>query len=173
MVKKPKNKELATRLGVSDTLVSLVLNNKADQYGIGRETQEKVLALARKMGFFESSADDELFPVIERPGIVGMIVPSFDDPFVLQISQYLEKAFLKIGMGFSIITKDSDDLRFDRHIVTFMRFFSGIILFGDTAEESLINIFRPKKFPFILINVKPFRKSSKKRVSEIISRLHN
>jgi DNA-binding LacI/PurR family transcriptional regulator len=55
MAKKFKNKDLAAKLGVSGTLVSLVLNNKADQHGIKKETQEKVLALARQMGFFSSS----------------------------------------------------------------------------------------------------------------------
>jgi len=48
-MKKFKNKDLAARLGVSGTLVSLVLNNKADQHGIRKDTQEKVLALARQM----------------------------------------------------------------------------------------------------------------------------
>ena len=54
MGKKFRNKDLAARLGVSGTLVSLVLNNKADQQGIRKETQEKVLSLARQMGYFES-----------------------------------------------------------------------------------------------------------------------
>jgi len=56
MGKKFRNKDLATRLGVSGTLVSLVLNNKADQQGIRKETQEKVLSLARQMGYFENLA---------------------------------------------------------------------------------------------------------------------
>lgn len=53
MGKKLKNKDLAAKLGVSSTLVSLVLNNKADQHGIKKETQERVLALARQMGYFD------------------------------------------------------------------------------------------------------------------------
>jgi DNA-binding LacI/PurR family transcriptional regulator len=57
MGKKFKNKDLAARLGVSGTLVSLVLNNKADQHGIRKDTQEKVLALARQMGYFNMVAE--------------------------------------------------------------------------------------------------------------------
>lgn len=38
MAKKFKNKDLAARLGVSGTLVSLVLNNKADLHGIRGDT---------------------------------------------------------------------------------------------------------------------------------------
>jgi len=39
MGKKVKNKDIAARLGLSGTLVSLVLNSKADQHGIKKETQ--------------------------------------------------------------------------------------------------------------------------------------
>ena len=59
MGKKFKNKDLAAKLGVSGTLVSLVLNNKADQHGIRKDTQEKVLALAKQMGFFSLSREKE------------------------------------------------------------------------------------------------------------------
>ncbi len=115
MVKKFRNKDLAARLGVSGTLVSLVLNNKADQQGIRKETQEKVLSLARQMGYFESLNErNELSPVEEKPGILGMLVPSLNDPFVIQIAPYLQTAFSSIGVGFSIITKDPDDDRYDR-----------------------------------------------------------
>ncbi len=110
MGKKFRNKDLAARLGVSGTLVSLVLNNKADQQGIRKETQEKVLSLARQMGYFESVNDrHEVSPVEEKPGILGMLVPSLNDPFVIQIAPYLQKAFSSIGVGFSIITRDPDD----------------------------------------------------------------
>ena len=97
MGKKIKNKDLAAKLGVSGTLVSLVLNNKADQHGIRKETQERVLALARQMGYFSSLAEkNEISPVEEAPGIIGMIVPSQTDPFVIGIAPYLQKSFLRL-----------------------------------------------------------------------------
>lgn len=57
MGKKVKNKDIAARLGLSGTLVSLVLNNKADQHGIKKETQERVLAVAKQMGYFNAVAE--------------------------------------------------------------------------------------------------------------------
>jgi len=48
-------------------LVSLVLNNKADQHGIRKDTQERVLALARQMGFFDLHKEkDNISPVEEN-----------------------------------------------------------------------------------------------------------
>ncbi len=152
MGKKFRNKDLATRLGVSGTLVSLVLNNKADQQGIRKETQEKVLSLARQMGYFEAvNNKHEITPVEEKPGILGMLVPSLNDPFVIQIAPYLQKAFTSIGVGFSIITRDPDDTRYDRLVGSFRKFYSGLILLGDAADDNTIRTLRSTDYPFILL----------------------
>jgi len=152
MGKKFKNKDLAGRLGVSSTLVSLVLNNKADEQGIKKDTQEKVLALAKQMGFFEASPGESgSLPVEDKPGILGMIVPSLNDPFVIQITPFLQKAFASIGVGFSIITKDPDDHRYDRLTGAFKKFYSGLILCGDAADENTIRSLRASDYPFIIL----------------------
>lgn len=152
MGKKFKNKDLAARLGVSGTLVSLVLNNKADEQGIRKDTQEKVLALAKQMGYFSAfSEKSEVSPVEEKPGVLGMIVPSLNDPFVIQITPYLQKAFSSIGVGFSIITKDPDDQRYDRLIGAFKKFYSGLILLSDAADDNTIRALRTSDYPFVLL----------------------
>ena len=152
MGKKFKNKDLANRLGVSGTLVSLVLNNKADQQGIRKDTQEKVLMLARQMGYYETLQEkNEPSPTEEKPGVLAMIVPSINDPFVLQITPYLQKAFSSIGVGFSIVTRDPDDQRYDRLIGAFKKFYSGFILLGDAADEGTIRSLRTTDYPFVLL----------------------
>lgn len=157
MGKKFKNKDLAARLGVSGTLVSLVLNNKADQQGIRKDTQEKVLLLARQMGYYETLHEkNEISPVEEKPGVLGMIVPSINDPFVIQITPYLQKAFSSIGVGFSIVTKDPDDQRYDRMVGAFKKFYSGLILLGDAADDGTIRALRTTDYPFVLLE-KPSR----------------
>jgi len=152
MGKKFKNKDLAGRLGLSATLVSLVLNNKADQQGIRKDTQEKVLNLAKQMGYFESTYDkDEISPVEENPGVLGMIVPCLNDPFVIQITPHLQKAFSGIGVGFSIVTKDPDDQRYDRLINAFKKFYRGLILFGDAADDNTIRGLKTSDYPFVIL----------------------
>ncbi len=157
MGKKFKNKDLAARLGVSGTLVSLVLNNKADQQGIRKDTQEKVFMLARQMGYYDSlQLKNESSPAEEKPGVLGMIVPSISDPFVIQITPYLQKAFSSIGVGFSIVTKDPDDQRYDRLVGAFKKFYSGLILLGDAADDATIRALRTTDYPFVLLE-KPSR----------------
>jgi LacI family transcriptional regulator len=152
MGKKVKNKDLAERLGVSSTLVSLVLNNKADQHGIRKDTQEKVLALARQMGYFDLLQEHhEVSPIEEKPGVIGMIVPSLHDPFIYEITPFLQKAFASIGVGFSIITKDPDDGRYNRLVGAFRKFYSGLILVGETADDYTIRLLRSTGSPFVLL----------------------
>lgn len=152
MGKKVKNKDLAEKLGVSSTLVSLVLNNKADQHGIRKETQEKVLALARQMGYFDLLKErNEVSPVEEKPGVIGMIVPSLHDPFIYEITPFLQKAFASIGVGFSIITKDPDDRRYNRLVAAFRKFYSGLILVGEAADDYTMRLLRSAGYPFVMM----------------------
>jgi DNA-binding LacI/PurR family transcriptional regulator len=162
MGKKFKNKDLASKLGVSSTLVSLVLNNKADQHGIRKDTQERVLALARQMGFFDLPPEREkvrrraieserISPVEATPGVIGMIVSSLHNPFIYEIAPYLQKAFSSIGIGFSIITKDPDDQRYNRLIAAFRKFYSGLILVGEAADDLTIRTLRVNDYPLVLL----------------------
>src|SRR5512133_7438 len=160
MGKKLKNKDIAARLGLSGTLVSLVLNNKADQHGIKKETQERVLAVARQMGYFnEVAVKGETAAVEEKPGIIGMIVPSMSDPFIYEITPYLQKAFASIGMGFSVFTRDPDDMRFSRLTLSLKKFFSGMILVGDAADDHVVRTLNRDEYPLVLLekNIKRLR----------------
>lgn len=152
MGKKVKNKDLAEKLNLSSTLVSLVLNNKADQHGIRKDTQERVLALARQMGYFDLQKEKpEVSPVEEKPGVIGMIVPSLHDPFIYEITPFLQKAFASIGVGFSIMTKDPDDGRYNRLVSAFRKFYSGLILVGDAADDYTVRALRASGYPFVML----------------------
>jgi hypothetical protein len=59
------------------------------------------------MGYFDLVMEkSESSPVEERPGIIGMVIPATRDPFIYEISPYLQKAFESIGFLFTVITKD-------------------------------------------------------------------
>ncbi|TFH37308.1 MAG: LacI family transcriptional regulator [Bacteroidia bacterium] len=156
MGKKIRIKDIAARLGLSSTLVSLVINNKADQHGIKRETQEKVMLLAHKMGYFLTKPEENsVQPVQESPGLIGMIVPSMSDPFIIELVPYMQKALGSIGIGLSVMTRDPLDRRFARFIPGFKKFFSGLILTGDTADDVTIRALRANDYPFIIIESNP------------------
>lgn len=167
MGKKVKNKDLAEKLGVSCTLVSLVLNNKGDQHGIKKETQERVLSLARQMGYFKSSEErqEPASPVEKMSGIIGMVIPSINDPFIYDVTPYLQKAFSSIGIGFTVILRDPDDQRFKRFVSSFRKFFSGLILVGEAADEKTIRALRDTDYPFMLLE----KSTDKYRLNTVVT----
>jgi LacI family transcriptional regulator len=89
--------------------------------------------------------------VEETPGVIGMIVPSLHDPFIYEIAPYLQKAFSSIGIGFSITTKDPDDQRYNRLIGSFRKFYSGLILVGEAADDYTIRTLRSTDYPLVLL----------------------
>ena len=112
------------------------------------------------MGYFDSLKEkNEISPVEEKPGILGMIVPSINNPFVIEITPFLQKAFSSIGVGFSIVTKDPDDQRYDRMVGAFKKFYSGLILVGEAADEHTLRSLNATDYPFVLLekNVKSLR----------------
>jgi len=116
--------------------------------------------LARQMGYFDLLAEkNETAPSEQSPGILGMIVPSLSDLFVTGITPLIQKAFTGIGVGFSVITRDPDDQRFDRMIVSFRKFFSGLILVGEAADDHTVRTLRSADYPFIVLekNIKNLR----------------
>ena len=134
------------------------------------------------MGYFDLQREKhEVFPVEEKPGVIGMIVPSLHDPFIYGITPYLQKAFASIGVGFSIMTKDPDDDRYNRLISAFRKFYSGLILVGEAADDYTVRSLRSSGYPFVMLekSVKILRlntvctdiKEGSRRVAEHIEKL--
>ncbi|MCK7531017.1 MAG: hypothetical protein MZV63_08230 [Marinilabiliales bacterium] len=87
----------------------------------------------------------------EKPGIIGMVVPSMNDPFIYEITPYLQKAFSSIGLGFSVFTRDPDDMRFNRLTTSLKKFFSGMILVGNAADDSSCQSAEQGFYPLVLL----------------------
>lgn len=165
MGKKIKIKDIAETCGLSNTLVSMVLNNKASLHGIKPDTQEKVLYIARQMGYFEGIAENEEKLPAQSRGMVGMIVPALSNQFLFEIGPLLSKAFSGIGLTFSIISRNDNEQRFISIIRDLKKMFSGLILFGDAADDILIRKLKEAHYPFVVLE----KRIAKHRVNEVHS----
>ncbi len=155
MEKRVKIKDIAERCGFSSTLVSLVLNDKASRYGIKPETQEKVLYTARQMGYFGDK------PLKKSPGkdtdskrkasIIAMIVSGFDDHFIFEIAPLLDKAFSSIGQVFTIISRNKNDHKFNLLLDKIKKLYTGIIIYGDAADDMLLRDLKAASYPFVVL----------------------
>src|SRR4051812_36274458 len=88
-MKKYNIEELAKKIGVSKTLVSFVLNNKADKYGVSKATQKKVLAAIKKLGFQPSSSARMLR--LKRSNLIALVVADIGNPFFAEIAKQIEE----------------------------------------------------------------------------------
>ena len=90
-MKKVSLNDLAKSLGVSKTLVSLVLNGKGTQYGINKDVQEKVKAKAVELNYRPNQTARSL-----RSGKtqnIGLVTNSLSNPFQAHIADRFEKVF--------------------------------------------------------------------------------
>lgn len=149
MRNKIKIKDIAEKCGLSNTLVSLVLNDKASLHGIRTETQEKVLFTARKMGYFDMQAENEEQDADNN--LVAMLVPCLKDQFVSEIASHFNNLLSEAGMSFSVISRCQDSLRFDKVLSNLKKFFSGFIIYGELADERMIRKLKTSNFPFVVL----------------------
>lgn len=155
MEKRVKIKDIAERCGFSSTLVSLVLNDKASRYGIKPDTQEKVLYTARQMGYFGDKPGQQTrarrTDSKTRASIIAMIVPGFNDHFIFKIAPLLDRAFSSIGMSFTLISRNENDQKFKLLVDALKNTYTGLIIYGNAADDMLIRELKTSGFPFVVL----------------------
>ena len=97
--------DIAKSLGVSKTLVSLVLNDKADQHGISIETQKKVKEKIRELNY----KPDVLARGFRtgKTNTIGLIVSDISNRFYARIARSIED--LAWGHGYTVIISSTDE----------------------------------------------------------------
>lgn len=97
--------DIAAETGLSISTVSRVLNGKAEQYRIGKKSQEKIVAAAKELNYIPN-----LFAANLRTGksnTIALIVPSLNNPFFADLASTLNAEVRKFG--YTTIISDSDE----------------------------------------------------------------
>ena len=106
MSQKVNINDLALKAGLSITTVSRVLNGKAEQYRIGKKSQEKVMSVANALNYTPNQ-----FAVNLKSGrsrTVALVVPSLNNPFFARIVCYINKEIRKLNYLTIIIDSDEN-----------------------------------------------------------------
>ena len=82
-------KDIAELLGVSTTLVSVVLNGKAQEYRIGKQMVEEVVKAAKELNYTPNDIARSLQSGKTRP--IGLIVTDISNPYFSSICRISEK----------------------------------------------------------------------------------
>jgi len=99
-------KEVAERAGVSVATVSYVLN---DAHKVRPQTEQKVLAAARELGYARNTAARSL--AIGRSSMLGLIVPDIGNPFFPEITKAFQDAASLAGMETIVMNTNYDAQR--------------------------------------------------------------
>ncbi len=150
-MKKVSLSDIARELGVSKTLVSLVLNGRGDEVGINKETQQRVVAMAEKMNYKPNLVARGLR--LGASKTIGLVIPNIANPFFARIARVVEDEADKYG--FRVMSVSSDE-KPEKEIsliqVLLERQIDGLILATCLKGKEEIRSLKNDKIPFVLID---------------------
>lgn len=152
--KKYNIEELAKKIGVSKTLVSFVLNNKADKYGVSKATQKKVMAAIKKLGFQPSSSARMLR--LKRSNLIGLVVADIGNPFFAQLANQIERLADAAGYRIIIANTHEDPKKEVDHLNALIHSqgVDGVILTTSQKTPNSLKSLMPARYPLILLDRK-------------------
>ena len=143
--------DIAKSLGVSKTLVSLVLNGRGDEHGISSDTQAKVLKKAKELNYRPN-------PIVRglRTGkshTIGLIVTDISNIFMAKIARAIEDKVRKYGYHLIFCSSDEDTER-ENALIQMMqeRQADGLIIMSAAKEPERIQQLLKEEYPFVLID---------------------
>eukprot|EP00764_Aduncisulcus_paluster_P012755 gnl/Carplike_NY0171/585_a797_1466.p1 GENE.gnl/Carplike_NY0171/585_a797_1466~~gnl/Carplike_NY0171/585_a797_1466.p1 ORF type:complete len:337 (+),score=17.23 gnl/Carplike_NY0171/585_a797_1466:46-1056(+) len=97
--------DIAEMTGLSTTTVSRVLNGKAEQYRIGKKSQQKIKEAAKKLNYTPNHFAANLRT--GKSGTLALIVPSLNNPFFAGIASEINAELRKLD--YTTFISDSDE----------------------------------------------------------------
>jgi len=143
--------EVAKSLGVSKTLVSLVLNGKGNEKGISQETQARVLTKVKELNYKANQFARGLR--MGKSNTIGLIVADISNSFYAKMCRSIEDNANKNGYNLIICSSDENPEKESTLIQMLIdRQVDGLII--STTQKNNADFLHLKKnnFPFVLID---------------------
>ena len=152
-MKKTSLADIAAALGVSKTLVSMVLNGQGDLHGINTNTQKKVLDKAKELNYKPNRMARGLRT--GRSNTIGLIVADIANPFYAKIARSIEDFANKTGYHMIFASSDENSKR-EEELIDMLtdRQVDGLIIASTLnvdTKEPLVNLHK-NNIPYILID---------------------
>jgi LacI family transcriptional regulator len=129
-------KELSSRLELSQSTVSRIVNGEADKYRIARETQQRVLQAAALYGYTANTVARSLRK--KRSYTVGVIVPEISEGYSTAVIGGIEDELLKDGFFYFVVShRHRPDLLKGYPRMLLARSVEGIVAVDTPIEEDL------------------------------------
>ena len=151
MKKKTSLADIAKALGVSKTLVSMVLNGKGSENGINEDTQKRVWAKANELNYKPNMMARSLR--MGRSNTIGLIVADISNNFYAKMCRAVEDAASQ--RDFYVLFGSSDEkAEKERNLIQMLRDrqVDGLIISTTLENNRDIQELIDEKFPTVLVD---------------------
>lgn len=150
-IKKPSLTDIAEKLGVSTTLVSMVLNGKGKENRISDRMVKKVYEVAGELNYKPNQLARGLRT--GRSKTIGMIVADISNPFFANIGRKIEDEASKHGYHVIFCSSDENTEQSNTLIgVLKERQVDGLIIAPTAGSQEQIKALQDLGIPFVLID---------------------
>ena len=150
-MKKVSLRDVAEELGVSKTLVSLVMNGKAEENRISQEVIEKVKRVAKEKGY-----EPNQFAKALRTGksmTIGLIVADISNSFYSKMARSVEDEAYSSNYTVLFGSSDEDPDKAEKLIKVMLdRQIDGMIISPTIRGHQSIHLIERHKIPYILVD---------------------
>ncbi|MFD1538534.1 LacI family DNA-binding transcriptional regulator [Nonomuraea guangzhouensis] len=154
---KPSQRDIARAAGISQATVSIVLNGRADEYGIATATREKVREAMRQLGYVPDVAGRSLRG--GRNGLIGVhtyerVFPVRADDYYHEFLAGIEEKAVEMGQDLVLFasTQREDGTRSIYGSGTNrLRLADGAIILGLERRDEELSRLAAEGFPFVFI----------------------
>jgi len=144
-------KTISSRLGVSVSTVSRVLNGNAQKYRISKETVEKVKAESKRCGYTPNRVAQSLRK--EKSCTIGILLPTLDNLFFSKLANVLLSELHKKGYYSILMCSDEDEKQFNINLLELISYnVDGIIAVPNGGDSTLIEQLRAKGQHIVLVD---------------------
>ncbi len=151
MKKKISLQDIAESLGVSKSLVSMVLNNKAEENGISKITQQRVWEKIKELNYKPNMMARGLR--LGKSNTIGLIVSDIANPFYSKIARHIEDFLEEKGYSLIICSTD-EDVEKEQKLIHMLkdRQVDGLIISSSQKSNAEFKALLEEKYPFVLID---------------------
>ncbi len=151
IMKKTSLNDIAKQLGVSKTLVSLVLNGKANEHRISEEVQKKVKKLAKELNYKPNLIAKGLRT--GKTNSIGLIIADMANPFFGKLGREIEKEASRHGYRVMFCSSDENAENFKKQLdMLQLGQVDGFIISPPEGSEGQILSLGESGIPYVLVD---------------------
>jgi LacI family purine nucleotide synthesis repressor len=147
-------KDIAEKVGVSATTVSIVLNGKSEQRGITKATQDKIYQAMKELGYQPNLSARRLRAGDNEPSVIAFFWPAdFRLSILASFLNAYSKRIREIGFNCELVVQTYENDALEKFSGSLLKNTYNAVIVGACSHKDLIQLETlPLQMPVVLIN---------------------